>query len=153
MSLSGPIGETIRERRESLRGAYHDAYSLRRVAQRIGIQPSYLSKVERGEVAPPGEETTRKLAAELNLNPDELLALGGKVSSDIPRARAREGRSWGNKTREVVRNIEGGPRAASLIESMRTSGTRKPQNGGGPCSRSSSDGSSTIGSRPWSRRN
>tara|TARA_R110002096_G_scaffold360859_2_gene553829 strand:+ start:20 stop:5686 length:5667 start_codon:yes stop_codon:yes gene_type:complete len=83
MSLSGPFGITIRERRELLRGAFHDAYSLRRVAQRMGIQPSYLSRIERGDVEPPSEKVTRKLALELNFNPDELLASAGKVSSDL----------------------------------------------------------------------
>ena len=58
-------------------------YSVRQVAKRMGIQPSYLSKVERGEVAPPSEETTRKLARELEVDSDVLLAMAGKVSSDL----------------------------------------------------------------------
>jgi len=37
-------------------------FSLRRVASRCDITPAYLSRVERGEVAPPGEETLIKLA-------------------------------------------------------------------------------------------
>ena len=49
----------------------------------MGIQPSYLSKVERDEVAPPSEETTRKLAHELGMDSDVLLAMAGKVSSDL----------------------------------------------------------------------
>tara|TARA_Y100001970_G_scaffold276320_1_gene378837 strand:+ start:124 stop:477 length:354 start_codon:yes stop_codon:yes gene_type:complete len=76
------FGCFVRERRESLRED-NPAYSIRRVAKRMGVQPSYLSKVERDEVAPPSEETTRKLAAELNVDTDVLLALSGKVSSDL----------------------------------------------------------------------
>ena len=76
------FGCFVRKRRESLRED-DPKFSIRRVAQRMGIQPSYLSKVERGEVAPPSEETTRKLAAELNVDTDVLLALAGKVSSDL----------------------------------------------------------------------
>ena len=76
------FGCFVRERRESLR-ENNPKFSIRRVAQRMGIQPSYLSKVERGEVAPPSEETTRKLAAELDVDTDVLLALAGKVSSDL----------------------------------------------------------------------
>ena len=76
------FGCFVRERREPLRED-DPAYSIRRVAQRMGIQPSYLSKVERGEVAPPSEETTRKLARQLSLDTDVLLALAGKVSSDL----------------------------------------------------------------------
>ena len=76
------FGCFVRERRESLR-ENDPKFSIRRVAQCMGIQPSYLSRVERGEVAPPSEETTRKLANELGEDPDVLLALAGKVSSDL----------------------------------------------------------------------
>ncbi len=76
------FGHFIRQQREALR--QQDArYSLRQVAQRIGVQPSYLSKVERGEVAPPSEATISKLAMELDEDSDVLLAMAGKVSSDL----------------------------------------------------------------------
>ncbi|MFW6193178.1 MAG: transcription termination factor Rho [Gemmatimonadota bacterium] len=66
------------------------SYSLRQVAGRVGIQPSYLSQIERDRVPPPGEETMVRLAEELDLDPDVVLALGGKVSSDLKEAiRAR----------------------------------------------------------------
>ncbi len=76
------FAQYIRSRRESLRKD-DPKYSVRQVAKRMGIQPSYLSKVERGEVAPPSEETTRKLARELEVDSDVLLAMAGKVSSDL----------------------------------------------------------------------
>jgi len=60
-----------------------DDFSLRRVAGRVGIEPSYLSKIERGEQPPPGEETIRRIAQELGEDPDILLALAGKVSTDL----------------------------------------------------------------------
>jgi len=47
------------------------------------VEPSYLSKVERGEQPPPSEKTILALAAELKEDPDVLLALGGKVSGDL----------------------------------------------------------------------
>jgi transcriptional regulator with XRE-family HTH domain len=53
------------------------------VAQRIGVEPAYLSKVERSEVAPPGEATVVRLADDLGEDPDVLLAVAGKVSSDL----------------------------------------------------------------------
>ena len=56
---------------------------MRQVAQRVGIEPAYLSKIERGELQPPSEATTIKLAEELGEDPDVLLALAGKVSSDL----------------------------------------------------------------------
>jgi transcriptional regulator with XRE-family HTH domain len=53
------------------------------VAQRVGIEPAYLSKIERGEFDPPSEATTRRLAVELSEDPDVLLAMSGKVSKDL----------------------------------------------------------------------
>jgi transcriptional regulator with XRE-family HTH domain len=53
------------------------------VAGRVGVQPSYLSKVEREEVAPPSEDTLVRIAEDLHVDPDLLLAMAGKVSRDL----------------------------------------------------------------------
>ena len=53
------------------------------MARRVGIEPSYLSKIERGREPAPGEATVRRIAEELGENPDKLLALAGKVPSDL----------------------------------------------------------------------
>ena len=83
-SAMSDFGDYVRQRREELRAG--DArYSLRRVAASIGVEPSYLSKVERGDQPPPSEETVVALARELGEDPDVLLALAGKVSSDLQR--------------------------------------------------------------------
>ena len=76
------FGAVIRARRERLR-LTDRSFSLRQVASRVGIEPAYLSKIERGDVAPPSEATTSRLAQELGADPDVLLALAGKVSSDL----------------------------------------------------------------------
>ena len=76
------FGPTLRDTRERLRRDDR-RFSVRQVAQRVGIEPAYLSKIERGEVAPPSEATTVRLAAELGQDPDVLLALAGKVSGDL----------------------------------------------------------------------
>jgi len=76
------FGEYVRKRREALKAADR-RYSVRQVAQRIGVEPAYLSKVERGEVSPPSEARIRALAEELGEDPDVLLAMAGKVSSDL----------------------------------------------------------------------
>src|SRR3954468_6063513 len=76
------LGEFLRQRREARRAADRD-FSLRRVAASVGIEPSYLSKIERGEQPPPGEETIRRLADELGEDRDTLLAVAGKVSRDL----------------------------------------------------------------------
>ena len=75
-------GQYIRERREALR-KQDRRYSLRQVAHRIGVEPAYLSKIERDEVAPPSEAKIRALAEDLGDDPDVLLALAGKVSTDL----------------------------------------------------------------------
>ena len=76
------FGEFVRSRRESLRQT-DPRFSLRQVAERVGIQPSYLSQVERGREAPPSEDTIVRLAEELAIDADVLLAMAGKVSSDL----------------------------------------------------------------------
>jgi len=76
------FGEYVRERRESLK-AEDRRYSVRQVAQRIGVEPAYLSKIERGDVAPPSEAKIRALAKELGEDAEILLAMAGKVSSDL----------------------------------------------------------------------
>jgi HTH-type transcriptional regulator, competence development regulator len=76
------FGEFIRQCREEKRAA-DPGFSLRRVAANIGVEPSYLSKVERGEQPPPSEETVLALAKVLDEDPDVLLALAGKVSKEL----------------------------------------------------------------------
>ncbi len=76
------FGQFLRESRES-KVATDRGFSLRKVAERAGIEPSYLSKIERDEQPPPGEAVIRQLAVELSEDPDVLLALAGKVSSDL----------------------------------------------------------------------
>ncbi len=77
------FGSFIRVRREQLQAAEPARYSLRRIASAIDIEPSYLSKIERGQQPPPGEETIVALAKELGEDPDVLLALAGKVSKEL----------------------------------------------------------------------
>ena len=76
------FGEYIRQRREKLQET--DAqFSLRRVAAAIGVEPSYLSKVERGEQPPPSEKAVLALAQALGEDQDVLLAMAGKVSAEL----------------------------------------------------------------------
>ena len=82
MHMENIFGSYLREKREALKKK-DKKYSLRQVAIRIGIEPSYLSKIERGWPAPLSEEKIKALAEDLGENPDLLLALSGKVSSEI----------------------------------------------------------------------
>ena len=67
--MSKEFGAYLRKRREELLKGSSD-YSVRKVAARIEIQPSYVSKVERGEVAPPSEATIVRWAEALGEDPD-----------------------------------------------------------------------------------
>ena len=80
--LGSGFGEHVRKLRED-RLAVDPAFSLRQVAVRVGVTPAYLSRVERGDVAPPGEVTLLKLADELGEDQDVLLAMAGKISADL----------------------------------------------------------------------
>ena len=82
MPAPPPFGPFIRQQREKRREK-DDAFSVRQVAGRLDIEPSYLSKIERGEQPPPSEETIAAIARELDQDKDVLLALAGKVSSDL----------------------------------------------------------------------
>ena len=46
-------------------------------------QTNYLSKIERGELPPPAEATILRLASELALDGDVMLAMAGKVSAEL----------------------------------------------------------------------
>lgn len=81
------FGAFIRREREGKQ------IGLREMAKKIGVSPTYLSKVERDEFPPPAEDKVRKIAAILGLDADELLALAGRVASDLTdiiRERPRE---------------------------------------------------------------
>lgn len=76
------FGDYVRTKR--LQRNENDAeFSLRKVAAAIDVEPSYLSKIERGEQPPPGEQTIVALAKQLGEDPDVLLALAGKVSDEL----------------------------------------------------------------------
>ena len=103
------FGGLVRARREALRRGDR-SYSLRQVASRVGIEPAYLSKIERGDVGPPSEATTCRLARELGEDPDVLLALAGKVSSDLKEIIRKRPRLFA----ELIRQLKEAPDDAIL---------------------------------------
>ncbi len=56
--------------------------SLRDFAEMIGINFTYLSKIENGKVEPPSEDKIRMIAQELGEDVEEMLGLAGKFSSE-----------------------------------------------------------------------
>jgi len=57
--------------------------SQRNLAERVGIDFTYLSKLENGVMPPPGERTIAVLAGALDADPDELFGLAGKIPSQL----------------------------------------------------------------------
>ncbi len=103
------FGEYIRKAREALI-AGNRAYSLRQVAGRVGIEPAYLSKIERGVFAPPSEDVIVKLAKDLGEDPDVLLAMAGKLSSDLQQIILRRPKLFA----ELLRQLREAPDQAIL---------------------------------------
>src|SRR5436305_3423976 len=94
------FGEYLRQRR-LLKQQSDPGFSLRKVAAAIGVEPSYLSKVERGEQPPPSEKTVLALAKVLGEDPDVLLALAGKVSGDLQRIIRKRPKLFAELLREL----------------------------------------------------
>ena len=78
------FGTTVRRLREEKK------IGLRKFAQMVGMSPTYLSKVERDEFAPPAEDKVRAIADALGQDADELLALAGRVSAELADIIVRE---------------------------------------------------------------
>ena len=76
------FGVYVRELREKLLEDSKE-FSVRKVAIKIGVEPAFLSKVERDIVPPPSEAKIIALADLLGADRDILLAMAGKVSSDV----------------------------------------------------------------------
>jgi len=58
-------------------------WSLRGLAERVGVDFSYLSKIETGALPPPAAPTIDKLARALRQQAEALLRLAGKVPNDL----------------------------------------------------------------------
>jgi HTH-type transcriptional regulator, competence development regulator len=56
--------------------------SIREFADQIGIDFTYLSKIENGKVDPPSEEKIRLMARELEVDAETLLGMAGKISAE-----------------------------------------------------------------------
>ena len=73
----GKFGAFIRQEREARE------IGLREMAKKIGVSPTYLSKIERDEFPPPAEDKVKAIARIIECDTDDLLARAGRVSTDI----------------------------------------------------------------------
>lgn len=71
------FGQALRDVRRS------KGVSQRDLAEQVGVDFSYISKVENERLPPPSADTIVKICEVLEIPPDELLALTGKMPSSI----------------------------------------------------------------------
>lgn len=93
--------------------------SVRQLAELTGLAFGYLARVERGEDAPPGEAAIVRIAAALNADEDELLALARRPHPDVLRAVSGlppEGRLFLRRAADRQLSPEEWRRLADLID-------------------------------------
>ena len=71
------FGETIRELRVA------QDLGLRETATKVGISPTYLSRIERGKERPPRPELIKELARVLAADPDVLFRLSSSTDPEV----------------------------------------------------------------------
>lgn len=74
--MSVAFGKRVRQLRE------YRGLSQRDFAERVGVDFTYISKIEHGAMAAPSEDVIRKMADTLNEFPDDLIELSAKAPLD-----------------------------------------------------------------------
>lgn len=77
MAEAQQFGKKLRELRKKAR------LTQRELAEKVGVDFSYLSKIENGVLPPPSEKVILLLAEVLSADRDELFTLAGKIPADI----------------------------------------------------------------------
>jgi transcriptional regulator with XRE-family HTH domain len=72
------FGQTLRRLREEAQ------ISLRTFAKMVDRTPTYISKIERDELDPPAETVVKEMARILKQNENDMIALAGRIPSDLP---------------------------------------------------------------------
>ncbi len=71
--MTNAFGERLREIRKSRN------INQRDLAEQVGVDFTYISKIEAGSMKPPSAEVIHALAQALNTDEDELYCLAGKI--------------------------------------------------------------------------
>ena len=71
------FGKSLRQLRRS------KSVSQRELARRVGVDFSYISKVENERLPPPAADTIVKICEVLEISPVELLASTGKIPTQV----------------------------------------------------------------------
>lgn len=75
--MANTFGQTLRELRRS------KSVSQRDLAEKVGVDFSYISKLENDRLPPPAADTLVKICKELGVAPEKLLASTGKMPTDV----------------------------------------------------------------------
>jgi HTH-type transcriptional regulator, competence development regulator len=75
--MAQTFGETLRALRRA------KGVNQRALADTVGVDFSYISKVENDRLPPPAADTIVKICEALSVPPDELLALTGKMPTEV----------------------------------------------------------------------
>ncbi len=78
--MNQTFGQALRELRRS-RGI-----SQRDLAEKVGVDFSYISKIENDRLPPPAADTIVKICNALEVSPDSLLVLSGKIPKELKEA-------------------------------------------------------------------
>jgi transcriptional regulator with XRE-family HTH domain len=81
----GDLGPRLRSARLARAESEPRRFSVRALAERLGVSATYLSLVERGAQRPT-EAFLRALAADLGIEVEALLPLAGRVAEDVTAA-------------------------------------------------------------------
>ncbi len=74
------FGERLRELRQQKQISQHV------LSRQVGVNWTYISKIESASLAPPSAETIRRIAQALDADENELLALAGKIPDGLRQA-------------------------------------------------------------------
>ena len=96
----GSFGSLVRKERKQRK------IGLREMARRIGMSPTYLSMIERGEFPAPAEDKVAAIAEIIGRDRDELLALAGRVSSDLETTIMANPRLMARLVRSISKSLE-----------------------------------------------
>ena len=93
------FGRTVRRIREDKN------ISIAQLARKAGMSPTYLAPIERDVFPPPAEQKVVRIAKALDQDPDEFLALAGRIGTDLRRIIRRQPSNAG----KLLRAIDGLP--------------------------------------------
>ena len=77
--------------------------TIAQFAKKVGMSPTYLAPIEREVFPPPAEPKVIKIAKALGEDPDEFLALAGRISPDLIRIIHKKPRSTARLLRAISR--------------------------------------------------